>query len=309
MEITVICPIYNGEKYIDSLNTSLINQKNIGNFEIKYLLTQSTDKSEDKLKKINAKYELIKKEDFSHSLTREKAAFKANGDIIVFITQDIIIKDDNWIFKLTKDIKEGVCDASFARQVCDNKTIERYTRMKNYPNESRVVSEKDIERLGIMTYFYSDAAAAIKKDVFIKVKGYDGKNLLTNEDMYISYKLINNGYKIKYCADAEVIHSHEYTYKALFKRYFDQGVFLKQHNYIENSGAGDSAFKLLMFVVKSSIKEKNFSAFFDIVPNFAVRFIADKLGHRYDKLSKEKVLKYTSNKDYWIKEVYNDYKI
>lgn len=309
MDISVICPIYNGEEYIDSLNNSLINQKNIEEFEITYLLTQSTDKSEDKLKQINAKYELISREDFSHSLTREKAAFKANGDIIVFITQDIIIKDDNWLFKLTKDIKEGICDASFSKQIGENKTIERYTRMKNYPNESRVVSQKDIERLGIMTYFYSDAASAIKRDIFIELKGYDGKNLLTNEDMYISYKLINNGYRIKYCADAEVIHSHVYTYKALFKRYFDQGVFLKQHEYIENSGAGDSAINLLMFVIKNSIKEKNYSAFFNIVPNFTVRFIANKLGHRYEKLSKEKVLKYTANKNYWIKEVYNDYKI
>ena len=96
MDISIICPIYNGEKYIESLNNSLINQKNIKEFEIKYLLTESKDKSEDKLKQINAKYELIKSEEFSHSFTREKAAFEAEGDIIVFITQDILIKNINY---------------------------------------------------------------------------------------------------------------------------------------------------------------------------------------------------------------------
>lgn len=248
---------------------------------------------------------MIKKKEFSHSLTREKAAYKAKGDIIVFITQDIKILDDYFIYKLTKDIYNNLCDASFAKQICDNKTIERYTRMSNYPDESRIVSKEDVKNLGIKTYFYSDAAAAIRRDTFIKLKGYDGKVLLTNEDMYIAYKLINNGYKIKYCADAKVIHSHAYTYKALFKRYFDQGVFLKQHEYIANSGANSSAIQLVKFVTINSLREKNFKAFFDIIPNFAVRFIANKLGSRYDKLSKKKVLKYTSNTSYWLKEVYN----
>ena len=46
-------------------------------------------------------------------------------------------------------------------------------------------------------------------------------------------------------------------------------------------------------------KELNIRAFIDIIPNFAVRFIANKLGQNYFKLSKNKVLKYTSNKNYW----------
>lgn len=306
MDISIICPIYNGSRYIERLHESLVNQKEINSFEIRYILTESSDNSKEILDKLSAKYTVVTKDEFSHSLTREKEAYKANGDIIVFITQDIIINDTRWLYKLTKDIKNGICDAAFSRQICENNTIERYTRMKNYPEKSRIVSKEDLKTLGIMTYFYSDAAASIKKDTFVKLNGYDGKVLLTNEDMYISYKLINNGYKIKYCADAEVIHSHKYTYKALFKRYFDQGVFLKQHEYIANSGANSSAIELVKFVAINSLKEKNFRAFFDIIPNFAVRFIANKLGHRYNKLSKEKVLKYTSNINYWMKEVYNE---
>lgn len=306
MDISIICPLYNAEMYIEKLNQSLLMQEDAGEFDIKYILTKSSDKSESILKEKNANYRLIEKEQFSHSKTREEEAFAAKGDIIVFITQDIIIEDKHWLYNLTKDIKSGICDAAFSKQICDNKTIERYTRMKNYPDKSRIVSKDDIKTLGIMTYFYSDASAAIKKDVFVKLKGYDGKLLLTNEDMYISYKLINNNYKIKYCANSKVIHSHKYTYSQLFKRYFDQGVFLKQHKYIYDSGAGSSALSLLKFVLKQSIKEKNFKAFFDIIPNFGVRFIADRLGRRYDKLSKEKVLKYTSNQSYWMKNIYLD---
>lgn len=305
MNISIICPIYNGEKYIEGLNENLILQKDVDIVEIKYILTKSKDNSEKVLKGIRADYEIIEPSEFSHSLTREKAAFNSRGDIIVFITQDIIIKSDMWLYNLTNSIENGVCEASFSKQICTEKTIERYTRMNNYPDESRIVSKKDIDKLGIITYFYSDASSAIRKDIFVKLNGYDGKNLLTNEDMYIAYKLINNGYKIKYCADSEIIHSHKYKYSSLLKRYFDQGVFLKQHEYITNSGANSSAINLVKFVLVNSLKEKSFKVFFEIIPNFGARYIGNKLGQRYEKLSKKAILKYTNNPNYWYKEFFN----
>ena len=76
-------------------------------------------------------------------------------------------------------------------------TIERYTRMKNYSDTSRIASKENLDDLGIMAYFYSDASSAIKRDIYVKLNGYDNKNLITNEDMYIAYKLINNGQLLK----------------------------------------------------------------------------------------------------------------
>lgn len=304
MKISVICPIYNGEKYIERLNYSLSKQINIEDYDVIYLLTESRDNSEHILKRLKANYKLIKKQDFSHSLTREKAAFNTLGDIIVFITQDIIIDSEEFLYKLTKDIVDERCEATFARQICDNNTIEKYTRINNYPTKSRIVSKGDISKLGINTYFFSDAASAIRKDIFLKLNGYDNKDLLTNEDMYFAYKLIQSGYRIKYCSDAVVIHSHDYSYRDLFKRYFDQGVFLKQHSYIEEAGSSESAIKLFKFVLINSLKEKNIKVIFNLIPNFGVRFIANKLGHRYDRLSKRRILKYTSNPSYWEKEVF-----
>ena len=299
MNISILCPLYNAEKYIKKLNNSIIRQKLEWNFEIKYILTESADNTENILREIDANYVKVKKEEFSHSLTREKEIYNAFGDIVVLITQDIIIKDEKWLYNLVKDIIYGNCEAAFSRQICDNNSIERYTRMRNYPNQSRIASKDNLDKLGIMAYFYSDASSAIRKDIFIKLNGYDNKNLITNEDMYIAYKLIKNGYRIKYCADSEVIHSHNYTYSTLFKRYFDQGVFLKQNHNIKNEGSNSSALDLLKFVVINSIKEKNFKVLFSIIPNFTVRYIANIFGANYKKISKKKLIKYSSNTMYW----------
>ena len=81
MDISIICPIYNGSRYIERLHESLVNQKEINSFEIRYILTESSDNSKEILDKLSAKYTVVTKDEFSHSLTREKEAYKANGDI------------------------------------------------------------------------------------------------------------------------------------------------------------------------------------------------------------------------------------
>ena len=198
MNIDIICPLYNAGKEIENLHKSLLNQKKVNINKIRYVLTEGKDNTEEKLKNLNLEYKKIKKDEFSHSLTREKEALDSKADVIAFITQDVKIIRDDWLYNLTKDIINGDVDACYSRQICDNNTIEKYTRECNYPKESKIVSKNDIERLGLKTFFFSDASSAIKKDTFIKLNGYDRKNLIINEDMYIAYKLITNGYKRSY---------------------------------------------------------------------------------------------------------------
>lgn len=280
MKISVICPLYNGEDYIKNLNTSLLKQKGVEFASIEYILTEGKDNSEEVLKALNCNYKKIKAHEFSHSRTREEAAFRAKGDILVFITQDIIIIDDLWLSKLVKPIIEGQCVATFSRQICDNNTIEKYTREKNYPEESRIVCKDNIKELGIRTFFFSDAASAIKKEVFEELEGYDNKHLLTNEDMYIAYKMINKGYKIRYTSEAEVIHSHEFTLKELYKRYYDTGIFLKQNSYLLEHKANKAGMGLLAYVLKRAVEEKNIGVLINVIPNFAARYLGDFFGRR-----------------------------
>lgn len=284
MSITIICPLYNAEHYIIGLHNSLNMQKQVDIAEIRYVLTEGKDNTENILNKLNAEYKVVKKEDFSHSITREKEAFQANGEILVFITQDVIIKDELWLYNLTKDIKEGNCEAAFSRQICDNNTIEKYIRECNYPDKSRIVSKEDIGRLGLMTFFFSDAASAIKKEIFVGLNGYDGKDLIISEDMYIAHKIIINGYRIKYAAHSKVIHSHKFKLKELYNRYKDTGKFFKENSYLKQYGANESGFKLLKYVLKRSLEEKNFSVILNLIPNFAARFIGMKVGQLSKKV-------------------------
>lgn len=279
MDISIICPIYNGEKYIEALYTDIRKQKGVNISEIKFILTDSKDKSEEILEKLNVEYTKISINNFSHSLVREKAAFEAKGDIVVFITQDIKICDTNWLYELVSSIEDGKCDAAFSRQIAyDNHTIEKYTREINYSKESRIVSEKDIEKLGLMTFFFSDASSAILKKTFIKLNGYDGKNLPTNEDMYFAYKLIMNGYKINYAADSIIIHSHEFSLKEVYKRYKDIGTFFAANDYLNEYSANDRGIDVFSYILKRILQDKKIYLFFEVFMNFFCRFIGMKVG-------------------------------
>ena len=278
MNIDIICPLYNAENDIERLDKSLKQQENVKINKIRYVLTECKDKTEEKLKKLNIEYKKIKKEDFSHSLTREKEAFESNADILVFVTQDVIIEKENWLYNLTKDIIAGEVDACYSRQICTNNTIEKYTRECNYPKESKIVLKEDIEKLGLRTFFFSDASSAIKRETFVKLNGYDHKNLIISEDMYIAYKLITNGYKIKYCADSEVIHSHVFTLKQYYNRYKDTGKFFKENSYLNNYKVNQAGGNMAKYILKRAWQEKNLGVLVKYIPNMAARFIGMKVG-------------------------------
>ena len=278
MTVDIICPLYNAKKYIESLQKSLEMQKEVEINKIRYVVTNTNDNIEEILDKYNCAYSKIEKKDFSHSLVREKEAYKSEADIIVFITQDVIIKDEKWLYNLVKGIENGECEAAFSRQLCLNNTIEKYTREKNYPDKSYIVSKKDLDKLGLRTFFFSDAAGAIKREVFVKLKGYDGKNLPISEDMYFEYKLIMNDYRIKYEADSEVIHSHKFTLKQLYRRYYDTGKFFKQNSYLDKYGTNGTGANLAKYILKRAIKEKNIKVLIEFIPNMSARFIGMKVG-------------------------------
>ena len=145
MVVDIICPLYNAEKYVEKLHKSIEMQEDVKIGNIRYIITKGKDKTKEKVKKLNCLYKVIEAKEFSHSLTREKEAFESQADIVVFITQDIIIEKKDWLEKLIKPIENSEVDACYSRQICTNNSMEKYTREKNYPKNSKIVSKYDLE--------------------------------------------------------------------------------------------------------------------------------------------------------------------
>ena len=271
--VSVVCPLYNAEEEVLDFDRSLRMQKGIKLVEVRYVLTESDDHTEDILKAAEIPFQKIKKEAFSHSLVREQAAMKAKGQVIVFLTQDVVIRDDEFLAKLVAPIVSGEAHAAYARQKTKYNNIEKYTRAHNYPTRSFTVTKKDIPKKGLKTFFFSDAAGAIDASVFRGLNGYDGKDLPISEDMYLAHKIITLGGKIKYVADAVCYHSHKFKLSELYDRYRLTGEFMKQNPEIAKHGVNSAGGGMAKSILKDAVHDKNLRVIGGYIPNMATRYV------------------------------------
>ncbi len=286
-EIDFFCPLYNSSKYLDRIFDGLKKQQNVILKTIVFSVTESSDDTIEHLKRLikennnlRIKYFEVKKEEFSHSLTREKAIIDyCESDRVVLLSDDVIINNENVFFELTKDLSNSIVH-TFARQITTSGGIEKYTREKNYPQKSYVVSKSDIEKMQIKAFFSSDACAGYYRPIFIEIGGYDHKNIKVSEDMYYVRKALLKGYTIKYCADAIVVHSHNLSIKQIYKRYYDIGLFFKQNPEFKEYKSFDSGIKLAIYIFFKALIHLDFFTLVRWCPDMLSRYLGKKKGEK-----------------------------
>lgn len=243
----------------------------------------------------------IKKEAFDHGGTRNMAARMATGDLILFMTQDVVPADCHLIERMVKAFEDEKVGAAYARQLPnkEHSLIEKYTRNFNYPKESCVKTKADLGRLGIKTFFCSDACAMYRRSVYLELGGFEPQ-MIFNEDMLFASKLIYADYKIAYCADARVVHSHDYKGMEQLKRNFDNGVSQADHSDVFGDLPAYGEGRRLVFgTLFYLIRKGHFSDCFQLVWLSGCKAIGFFLGKHYRSLPKCAIEKLTMNRDYW----------
>lgn len=243
----------------------------------------------------------ITKEEFDHGGTRNQGAGYSKADLMVFMTQDAVPADSLLIENLVESFKQPEIAISYARQLPekDCRILEAYTRTFNYPDQDMVKGVKDLKRLGIKTYFSSNACAAYRKTVYTELGGFI-RNTIFNEDMIFAAGAVKAGYLIRYASKAMVVHSHNYSNMEQFRRNFDLAVSQKDHPEVF---AGIKSEKEGINLVKRTahylIEQKKSYLIPDLVIKSGFKFLGYRFGKIYDKLPKSIVLFCTMNKSYW----------
>ncbi len=304
--IDIIIPVYKPEKSFFTLIERLENQTVPVN---RILLLNTEQKYFERLiygtsfleKYRNVYVRHLSKLEFNHGGTRKKGVQKSDAPVFVMMTQDAIPEDEHMLEHLVKPLEDGKVAASYARQLAaeDSSEIERYMRLFNYPEESRVKSKADLSSLGIKTYFCSNVCAAYNRKIYEELGGFI-KHTIFNEDMIYAAAAIQAGYRIVYAAEAKVIHSHNYTFSQQFRRNFDLGVSQADHPEvfagISSEGEGVQMLKDISAHLWKSGKKR-------MIPKLyiegACRYAGYTLGKHYKGLSQKMVLKCTMNKTYW----------
>jgi rhamnosyltransferase len=301
MKVSIVIPTLNAEPYLVRLLELLKGQTVQG--EIIVIDSSSSDNTVEIAKSFNAKTIIIKKEEFDHGGTRTLVGKEAEGDIIIYLTQDAYPANKYAVENLIKPFFEDEKIAgAYGRQLPnpDSSILSSHLRLFNYPPVSDIKTLDDSEKHGIMTAFLSNAFAAYKKSAMNEV-GWFKEKLILSEDTYAGARLLIAGYKIAYVADAMVFHSHDYTMVQEFKRYFDIGVFHKGEEWIiHRSGRAEGKGNKY---IGSGLKFLVGSKIYYLIPEFFLRnilkYIAYKLGKNYRRLPIWMIKNLSMNKDWW----------
>lgn len=118
MEISIIVPVYNVEKYLERCIDSILNQ-NFKDFELILVDDGSTDKSGEICDKYAKRYSYIRvihKENGGPSEARNEGILQANGKYVTYIDSDDLISSDylDCLFNALCHYKADVSCAKFA---------------------------------------------------------------------------------------------------------------------------------------------------------------------------------------------------
>lgn len=304
--IDIIIPTYKPDEKFKHLiemlekQTASINRIIVINTEEKYMeafLIGSRFLAEHKKLTIHH----ISKKEFDHGKSRNFGARRSDADVFVFMTQDAVPADEYLIEKLIAPLADEQIACSYARQLPDEDStmVEQLTRMFNYPPESHVKEKKDREKLGIKTYFCSNVCCAYNARIFKELKGFINRTIF-NEDMIYAAKVIENGYKIAYAADAKVIHAHNYSASQQFHRNFDLGVSQADHPEIFTKISSESEG---IKMVKETMAKLKSMGYGKEIPGYIVtsgcKWLGYRLGKGYKKLPMWLIKKCTMSPMYW----------
>jgi rhamnosyltransferase len=267
--------------------------------------SSSSDSTADMAREFGFEVRTIERSAFSHGGTRrESVELLEDSEIVIFLTQDAFLASPEALARLVRWFDDPKVGAVYGRQLPRRtaQPIEAHARLYNYPRESCVKTRDDIPQLGIKTSFISNSFAAWRRSALL-AEGSFPTHTIQNEDAWVASRMIIAGWKVVYAADAEVYHSHPFSWSQEFRRYFDIGVFHARDPWIRSQfgQAGGEGARFVRSELRY-LSQKRPSAIPSAIIRTGLKLLGYKLGHleRHLPFGLKRVL--SANKQYWERD-------
>lgn len=245
----------------------------------------------------------IDKADFDHGGTRQLAVSRfPDADIYIFMTQDAILASPDAIGSMVEIFEENPSlGMAYGRQLPHQgaKILESHARLFSYPATSQTRSLKDAPTYKIRTISCSNSYAAYRKEAYVEAGGFPSGTIL-GEDVLIAGSMLLKGWEMRYTSESCVYHSHDYSAKEEFKRYFDIGVFHADNSWIfENFGRAESEGLKYLRSEIGYVFSKNPLLFPKTLFSLLAKWIGYKLGINHRNLPESVKKSLSMHKSYW----------
>jgi glycosyltransferase involved in cell wall biosynthesis len=223
-EISVIIPTRNGEGMLPGTLDAVFGQRCDERFEVLVIDSESTDRTCDIVSKYPARLHGIKKEEFSHSGTRNLGARMSSATRwLVFLNQDATPTDERWLANLVASMSAGPgLKAVSAAEVVRNGDRPYLSGCSSYVFHSvdasgvHVIEPHVLERSAHLSrpaqralFPFSTVCAMFEKTHFL-AHPFD-ERLPWGEDLGWAVASSRAGFASGCTASARVYHHHDYT--------------------------------------------------------------------------------------------------
>jgi rhamnosyltransferase len=265
--------------------------------------SSSDDGTADLARAVGFRVHLISRSEFNHGGTRQWAAeLLPKAELLIFLTQDAVLADSNALEALLAPFSDPSVAAAFGRQLPRPEAgpIEAHARLFNYPARSSIRTLESREALGFKAIFFSNSFAAYRREALMAVGGFP-TNVIFGEDTITAANLLLAGWKIAYVAEAKAYHSHSYSWRQDFKRYFDIGVLHSRESWLLRE-FGQTVGEGRRFVASElkSLWPRSWRLILSALIRTALKLIAYKLGKIERRLNIRCKRNLSMHPRYWI---------
>jgi len=299
--VAVILTTWNSECYFDSFPGPLLEQGILPE-QVLVVDSESKDHTVERARSFGFRVHEILRSEFNHGGTRALASTLVPwAEILVYTTPDAIMASPDTLTTLVRAFDDPQIGAVYGRQLPrkDADPFARHACAFNYPGRSLVRDYETRKILGFKTIFLSNNLGAYRR-VALEAVGNFPPSVIALEDTWIAAKLMLQGWKTAYVAEAAVYHSHNQNLLQLFRRYFDTGVVhvreaWMREKYGEPSGEG-------MHFVRSEIawiRKENPLLVPMVFARTGAKYLGYRLGRREAMLSNGVKRRLGNLREYW----------
>lgn len=219
-KVTLIIPTRDQLKYLRRCIDSIVNKTKYENFELIVIDNGSRENSTHEYFRKIAERPNIKiiSDDapFNFSELNNKAARASSGEVIGFLNNDLEVVTRNWLDEMVSQLQQRGVGATGAKLYYPNDLLQHagvvlgIGGVAGHSHKGRLRGDVGYFNRIILNQDVSAVTAAcmlVRRSVFEEVGGFDSESLaVAFNDVDLCLKIRKAGYRIVYCAYAELYH-------------------------------------------------------------------------------------------------------
>jgi glycosyltransferase involved in cell wall biosynthesis len=213
-KVSVVVPVYNGEATIeDCVNSLLQIDFPASEREIILVDNASIDDTGKILSRFNDRIRVVHETKRGAAAARNRGIVSARGEIVAFTDADCVVERGwlaNLVAPLTKESIGIVGGKILAKRPCN--PIEAFGESIHDHEQAINVYEPP----HVITMNWASRVSVLRENLF-------DEKFLRSQDVDLSYRILQRGYRFVFAPAAVVYHRNERTFAGLFKEGFTHG--------------------------------------------------------------------------------------